>query len=106
MARSAQDVRQLYFMVNPGFSLVFQSVVGIIIPLVFIYTINPELIIIPILFLISYIILLRKYNKDLEYVSWLQRNAASKVSSRLNEVISGMHVVGDGKWTLKMEGEE
>lgn len=93
MERAAQDVRQLYFMVNPGFSLVFQSIVGIIIPIIFIYSINPQLAIIPILFVIAYIILLKKYNKDLEYASWLQRNSASRISSRLNEVISGMHVV-------------
>lgn len=93
MARSAQDVRQLYFMINPGFSLVFQSIVGIIVPLVFIYFINPQLTVIPILFVISYAIILKKYNKDLENVSWLQRKAASKISSRLNEVISGMYVV-------------
>lgn len=93
MARSAQDVRQLYYMINPGFSLVFASVIGIIVPIVFIYFINPELTIIPILFVISYIFILKKYNIDLEKASWLQRVSASRISSRLNEVVSGMYVV-------------
>ena len=93
MARSAQDVRQLYYMVSPGFLLVFQSILMIITPLVFIYLINPQLVIIPVLFIISYIIFLKKYNKDLENTSWLQRVAASKMSSRLNEVVSGMYLV-------------
>ena len=93
MARSAQDVRQLYYMVSPGFLLVFQSILMIITPLIFIYFINPQLVIIPVIFIISYILFLRKYNKNLENTAWLQRVAASKVSSRLNEVVSGMYLV-------------
>lgn len=93
MERSAQDVRQLYFMISPGFLLVFQSILMIITPLVFIYFINPQLDIIPILFVISYVLFLKRYNKNLEDTSWLQRVAASGISSRLNEVISGMYLV-------------
>jgi ATP-binding cassette subfamily B protein len=93
MARSSQDVRQLYFMINPGFVLVFQSIVSIIIPLIFISFINAELLFIPILFVISYVVVLRRYNKNLEIAAWKQRAAASKISSRLNEVISGMYIV-------------
>ena len=93
MERSAQDVRQLYFMISPGFLLVFQSILMIITPIVFIYFINPQLVIIPILFVISYVLFLKRYNKNLENASWLQRVAASSISSRLNEVISGMYLV-------------
>ncbi|OLS19614.1 MAG: putative multidrug export ATP-binding/permease protein [Candidatus Heimdallarchaeota archaeon LC_3] len=93
MARAAQDVRQLNMMLNPGLLLVLQSALGIIIPLIFISFIDVELLLFPLLFVISFLVFLRGYNKNLEKVAWKQRIAASKISSRLNEVISGMYVV-------------
>jgi ATP-binding cassette, subfamily B, bacterial len=93
MSRAATDVRQINFMINPGFNLVFQAIVGVIVPFIFIYLINPQLLIVPILFLLSFLYTLRKYNQKLTPVAWGQRMAVSKINSRLNETISGMQLV-------------
>ncbi|HKZ41890.1 MAG TPA: ABC transporter ATP-binding protein [Candidatus Hodarchaeales archaeon] len=95
MSRAAQDVRQLNFMINPGFSLVFSSILGIILPLIFIGGLEPELLLIPVAFVIAFLVMLRGYNKKFESVNWEQRKSAGKIASRLNEVISpaGMYVV-------------
>ena len=93
MSRAAQDIRQLNFMMSPGVNLVFNAAMGLIIPLILIAQINLQLLLFPGLFLISFLIVLRKYNRDLEAVSWKQRKSSGKISSRLNEVISGMYVV-------------
>ena len=93
MSRAAQDIRQLNLMMNPGLNLVFNAAIGIIIPLILIAQINVQLLFFPVLFLIGFVVVLRKYNRDLEVVSWKQRKSSGKISSRLNEVISGMYVV-------------
>lgn len=93
MSRAAADVRQVNFMLNPGFQLVFQAIVGVIVPFVFIYNINPQLLVIPTLFLVSFLVTLRRYNKNLTPVAWGSRMAVSKINTRLNETISGMQLV-------------
>ena len=93
MSRAAQDIRQLNLMMNPGLNLVFNAAIGIIIPLILIAQINVQLLFFPVFFLIGFVAVLRKYNRDLEVVSWKQRKSSGKISSRLNEVISGMYVV-------------
>ena len=93
MSRAATDVRQLYFMVNPGFSLVFQALLGIIIPMVFIYTINPQLLFVPIIFVLFFVIFLRSYNNKYAPVAYRQRVLSGTITGRLNEVITGIFVV-------------
>ena len=93
MTRATGDVRQLNFMLSPGFNLVFRSIVGIIVPVTFMYLINPQLTIIPIIYVIVFITVLRKYRDKQAPVTMKTRIAASKTQSRLNETISGMYVV-------------
>ena len=93
MTRATGDVRQLNFMLSPGFNLVFRSIVGIIVPVTFMYLINPQLIIIPIIYVVVFITVLKKYRDKQAPVTMKTRIAASKTQSRLNETISGMYVV-------------
>ena len=93
MSRAAADVRQLNFMVSPGFTLVFSAIVGILIPLFFISQINIQLIFVPGLFLIFFIIFLNLYNKKYAPVAYGQRVIAGTLTSRLNEVITGIFVM-------------
>ena len=93
MSRAATDVRQLNFMINPGFSLVFQALLGIIIPLVFISSINPQLLLVPVIFVIFFVVFLRSYNNKFAPVAYRQRVLAGTITGRLNEVITGIFVV-------------
>ncbi len=56
MARATSDVRQLNPMMNPGVSLITETIVGIIAPLVIIGLLRVELLVAPVLFVITYIV--------------------------------------------------
>ncbi len=93
MSRVATDVRQLNFLVNPGFLLVFAAVVNLIIPFVLMYQINPLLAIVPLLYVIVFLVELRLYINKLTPVSFMMRKEMASMSSTLNESISGIQLV-------------
>jgi ATP-binding cassette, subfamily B, bacterial len=93
MARATNDVRQLNPMMNPGVSLITESVMGILAPLVFIAFLRPELLISPVLFVIAYIFALRGYVRQLNPVADEQRWRFGEMNAGLTETITGIDVV-------------
>jgi ATP-binding cassette subfamily B protein len=93
MARASNDIRQLNPMMNPGVSLITESVMAIIAPMIFISTINPQLLLAPIFFVITYIFALRRYVQQLNPVAGRQRMQFGELNAGLNETISGIEVV-------------
>jgi ATP-binding cassette subfamily B protein len=93
MARATNDVRQLNPMMNPGVSLIIESSIGIISPLVFIAFLRPELLVAPILFVIAHIFALRRYVRQLNPVADEQRWRFGEMNAGLTETITGIEVV-------------
>jgi ATP-binding cassette subfamily B protein len=93
MARASNDVRQLNPMMNPGVSLITESIIGIIVPLAFIATIKGQLLIAPVLFVIVFIFALRLYMRQLNPVSGAMRREFGVMNAGLNETITGIEVV-------------
>lgn len=93
MARAANDVRQLNPMMNPGVALLTESMIGIFVPLVFIATIKPILLISPVLFVIVFYFALRLYMRQLNPVSGAMRRQFGVMNAGLNETITGIEVV-------------
>ena len=93
MARATNDVRQLNPMMNPGISLITETIVGIIAPLVFIALLRVELLIAPIFFVVTYIFALRRYVNQLDPVATAQRVSFGDMNAGLNETINGIEVV-------------
>ena len=93
MARATNDVRQLNPMMNPGVSLILESSIGIISPLVFIAFLRPELLVAPSLFVIAHIFALRRYVKQLNPVAGEQRWRFGEMNAGLTETITGIEVV-------------
>jgi len=93
MARATEDVRSLNPMVSPGLIFVYETVLGIIIPLVYIGTIRLELLIAPLLFIAAYIVAVKRYTATLEPVMGEQREAYGKLNAGLEETISGIEIV-------------
>ncbi len=93
MARAANDIRQLNPMMNPGVSLITESIMAIIAPMIFISTIDPRLLLAPVLFVIAYYFALRHYVKQLNPVAGMQRFQFGELNAGLNETISGIEVV-------------
>jgi ATP-binding cassette subfamily B protein len=93
MARATNDVRQLNPMMNPGVSLITESIMGILSPLAFIALMNPQLLITPVLFVIAYLIALHRYVRQLNPVASEQRRTFGDLNAGLNETITGIEVV-------------
>lgn len=93
MARASNDVRQLNPMMNPGVALIAESLIGIIVPLIFIAFIRLELLIAPVLFIIAFIFALRHYMQQLNPVSGAIRRQFGVMNAGLNETITGIEVV-------------
>ena len=64
--RATDDVRQLSAMISPGARFIYETVIGIIVPLVYIGMIRMELLLVPVLFILSYIISVRRYVRTAE----------------------------------------
>jgi ATP-binding cassette subfamily B protein len=69
MARAANDMSQLSNMVVPGFDIIFDSFVSLAITLVFIGLLNPQLLLTPLLFTLSFLIALRYFSRKLTPIS-------------------------------------
>ncbi len=93
MARAANDVRELNSMMMPGVSLIFDSMMGIVMPLVFIGLLRLELLISPLIFVILFFFALWHYMNQLSPVSGSLRYQFGLMNAGLNEAISGIEVV-------------
>jgi len=93
MARATDDVRNLNPMVSPALIFVYETVLGIVIPLIYIGAIRLELLIAPLLFIAAYIMAVKGYTATLEPVMRSQREAYGKLNAGLEETISGIEIV-------------
>ncbi len=93
MARATDDVKQLNGMINPGFSLIYETVMAIFIPLVFVALIEWEMLLVPLLFVAGYIVTLKRYTRRLNPVATAQREAFGTMNASLEETISGIETV-------------
>jgi len=93
MARASNDVRQLNPMMNPGVSLITQSTFGLVVPIVFIATIDPRLLVAPLLFTVAFGLTLRLYMKQLSPVTFALRRQFGVMNAGLTEAVSGIEVV-------------
>jgi len=93
MARATNDVQQLNPMINPGVSLIFESLMSIIVPLIAITFLRADLLLVPLLFLVSFGFALRRYNTALNPVTGALRGQFGSMNAGLAEAISGIEVV-------------
>ncbi len=93
MARASNDVRQLNPMMNPGVALITETLIGLVVPLVFIATIRLELLLSPVLFVVAFVFALRHYMKRLSPVSAAMRRQFGVMNAGLNETVTGIEVV-------------
>ena len=93
MARASNDVRQLNPMMNPGISLITQSTLGLVIPILVIGTIDPRLLLAPLLFTVTFGASLVRYMSSLGPVTQALRRQFGKVNAGLTEAVTGIEVV-------------
>jgi len=93
MARATDDVRQLNSVIQPGVLFIFDMVLGFVVPITFIATVSLELLLVPLLFLLAYVVVVRRYIRNLEPVVMDQRQQYGVLNARLEETISGIEIV-------------
>ena len=93
MARATNDVRTLNFMFSPGLSLIVDSALAVVAPLILIARIRLELLLTPAIFLILFAITLADYNRQLKPVSIALREQFGTTNAGLTEAIAGIEVV-------------
>lgn len=93
MARATDDMRQLNFTISPGIIFLFDMVMGFVVPMSFLLLINWQLLLVPAVFVIIYIVSAQEYTGRLNPVVQQQREAHGKLNAGLEETISGIELV-------------
>jgi ATP-binding cassette subfamily B protein len=93
MARAANDVRFVNEMMMPGFSLLYDSMMAILMPIIFIGFIDTAPAAGPLAFVFFYYFAVRHYMRQLDPVSDAVRARFGDMNATLNEAVSGIEVV-------------
>lgn len=93
MARVTNDVREVNYMMSPGFNLIVGSGMFLLLPLFVSPSIHPALILSPLLFIICYVLVQYQYVKTLHNVAQQGRASFGQMNARLAETLDGVEVV-------------
>jgi len=93
MARASNDMTQLSDMVSPGLDLIFDSFTSLTVNTIFIAFISPQLLLVPVLYILVFFVALRAYSRQLTPVSNAMREQFGTTNAVLNEAVSGVEVV-------------
>ncbi len=93
MARATNDVRSLNIMFSPGLMLIFDATLGIVAPISLIITLDTRLLLVPGIFLITLILTVADYARQLNPVSNALRQQFGDMNAGLAEAIAGIEVV-------------
>lgn len=93
MARTTDDVRQLNVMISPGIFFIYETVMGFVIPITFMVGIKWQLLLVPGIFVLTYILSVREYVGRLNPVISRQHDEFGVMNAGLEESISGIVTV-------------
>ncbi len=93
MARATNDVREVNFLMNPGVNLVMGSAMFLVLPIVFTARLYPQLLVVPIIYLIAYAISIWAYLRELQPTTEAVRRNFGQMNAALAEAIEGVEVV-------------
>ncbi len=93
MARATNDVREINFMFSPGLNMVVGSAMFIIAPFYFVLSIHPQLVLVPLIYLLVYFFVVRSYLRQLRPTTEGVRREFGRMNTRLAEAIEGIETV-------------
>ena len=93
MARATNDVREINLMFNPGLNLVIGSGSFLFMPAIFAFYIHAGLVLVPLAFLVLYVIALWQYLAELRPISERVRRTFGGLNAHLAQVIDGVETV-------------
>jgi ATP-binding cassette, subfamily B, bacterial len=93
MARATNDVRQIGWMISPGLDLIVDSMIALVVPIVFIAFLDVRLLLTPLAFAVLFFLALRYYMHKLSPVSTAMRETFGEMNAGLNEAVRGIEVI-------------
>ncbi len=93
MARATNDVREVNFFMNPGLNMVLGSGAFLIFPVIFGARITPQLAIIPLLYVVFYVLAVQRFLNRLAPATEEVRRQFGAMNSTLAESIEGVETV-------------
>jgi len=93
MARATNDVHTLNLMFSPGVTLIMDSLLAAIVPLVLIAQLSTTLLVVPSIFLVCLVVTVYDYNRRLKPVSLAMREQFWQMNAGLAESVAGIEVV-------------
>ncbi|HLC03482.1 MAG TPA: ABC transporter ATP-binding protein, partial [Anaerolineales bacterium] len=93
MARATNDVRAINLMFSPGMNLVIGSANFLIMPILVSYSMDPVLVLTPLLFIVAYFLALWQYLYELRPIADWVRSAFGAMNARLAETLDGIEIV-------------
>ena len=93
MARVTNDVREMNLMMNPGINMITGANMFLIMPAIYTPGIHPELIITPLLFIVSHILVQIYFIRRLHPIAQEVRATFGQMNARLAEALEGLEVV-------------
>ncbi len=93
MARATNDMREINLMFNPGVNLVVGSINSMVAPFVLVPGIHPQLLLMPSVYIIVYIFLLRDYLINLRPATEAVRREFGHMNAALAESVDGIETV-------------
>ena len=93
MARVTNDVREMNLMMNPGINLITGANMFLIMPAIYAPGIHPQLIFVPLLFIVSHIAVQLYFIRRLYPIAQNVRGSFGRMNARLAESLDGLEVV-------------
>jgi ATP-binding cassette subfamily B protein len=93
MARANNDMQQLSTMIVPGVDLIADSLLAIIVPLIFIAFIDPQLLVSPVIWTVVFVFVVKRYTEQLGPVAGQLRGVFGQMNATLAETVTGIEVV-------------
>ncbi len=93
MARATNDVREINLMFSPGVNLVIGSAAFLVMPLLVAPRYHPALVLTPALFIVTYILALWQYLRELNPITTQVRERFGELNTLLSEVLDGIETV-------------
>ncbi len=93
MARATNDVHFLNLMFSPGLSLIMDSCLTAVVPLIMVALIDPRLLLVPCLFIVFLLLTVWEYNRRLNPATDAQRKKFGELNAALADALEGIETV-------------
>ncbi|MCB9453516.1 MAG: ABC transporter ATP-binding protein [Anaerolineaceae bacterium] len=93
MARVTNDVREMNLMMNPGMNVLIGSSFFLLMPVVSAPLIHPDLLLVPVLFLVTHLTIQIRFIRRLHPIAQEVRASFGRMNARLAEALDGLQIV-------------